>query len=232
MNCTCPLCQSTDLELFYSRPKDDREFWLCQNCNFMHVPKGFHLNALDEKLIYDLHDNDQQDQGYRKFLSRTLNPTLDFLSKQFPNTEKGELLGLDFGCGPGPTLTIMANEQGYKVENFDKYYANTPALLKNNHYHFITSTEVFEHLEQPTDIFRQLLDCLKNKGILTIMTKRLSDQSLTDKETFARWHYIQDPTHIGFFHINSFEWLAKKFNCHLKVISNDVVLFYKHAIEP
>ena len=223
-----PLCQSTDLELFYSRPKDDREFWRCQNCNFMHVPKGFHLNALDEKHIYDLHDNDQQDLGYRNFLSRTLNPTLDYLSKQFPNTEKNKLLGLDFGCGPGPTLAIMANEQGYKMENFDKYYANTPDLLKNDHYHFITSTEVFEHLEQPTEIFRQLLDCLKNKGILTIMTKRLSDHSLTNKDTFTRWHYIQDPTHIGFFHINSFEWLAQKFNCHLKVISNDVVILFKH----
>lgn len=227
MNSSCPLCQSFTLELFYTRPKDCREFWLCRDCNFVHVPENFHLNTEDEKGIYDLHDNNQLDQGYRKFLSRTLSPTLEILANRYPNIEKDKLVGLDFGCGPGPTLSIMASEQGYKMENFDKFYANHTELLKNDHYHFITSTEVVEHLEQPIEIFLKLLDCLKDNGILTIMTKRLSDQSLADKESFARWHYIQDPTHIGFFHLNSFEWLAKKLNCKLDVISNDVITLIK-----
>ena len=51
--------------------------------------------------------------------------------------------GLDFGCGPGPTLSLMLEGQGHQLALFDIYYADNPLLLQGS-YDFITGTEVVE----------------------------------------------------------------------------------------
>ena len=48
--------------------------------------------------------------------------------------------GLDFGCGPGPCLSVMLEEQGHSLQLYDLYYANN-RLLVNTEYDFITATE-------------------------------------------------------------------------------------------
>lgn len=50
------------------------------------------LKSDDEKGRYDLHNNDVNDAGYRKFLSRLADPIDERVSKMSR--------GLDFGCGP------------------------------------------------------------------------------------------------------------------------------------
>ncbi|MEH6491018.1 MAG: class I SAM-dependent methyltransferase [Halopseudomonas sp.] len=179
----------------------------------VHVPGAWHLSPAAERAEYDRHENDPQDEGYRRFLSRLATPLL----QQLPAASRG----LDFGCGPGPALAAMLREAGHTVALHDIHYQPNPAAL-NDRWDFITATEVVEHLAQPLLVLDQLWACLQPGGWLGLMTKRVRDQ-----DAFKRWHYINDPTHICFFSERSFAWLATRWNAELQLIGSDVVLLRK-----
>lgn len=213
----CPLCSSNEIAYYHADKK--REYWRCSVCQLIFVPKAFHLSALEEKSIYDLHINDPSDLGYRTFLQRFIDPLVNQLCLN-SNTNNRKPLGLDFGCGPGPTLSLMLQELGFDCVDFDIYYANDKSLLKPDYYDFVTSTEVVEHLSQPYHVFNCMFSLLKPNGSLAIMTKR-SDTL----ERFKTWHYIQDPTHICFYNEASFNWIAQQFSMSVSFPTTDVAIF-------
>ena len=79
-------------------------------------------------------------RGYRAFLNRLAKPLKERLS---PNS-----LGLDFGAGPGPTLSLMLQEAGHEMSIYDPFFSKNPSAM-NQVYDFITATEVVEHLHHP-----------------------------------------------------------------------------------
>ncbi len=206
----CPLCGKDQTVDYY---EDRRRSYLhCPNCDLVFVPPEFQLSPELEKSEYDLHDNNPNDHGYRKFLSRLANPLLEKL--------KPGQKGLDFGCGPGPTLSVMMEEQGHPVDLYDHYYYRDLSVFSRQ-YDFITSSEVVEHLGDPQQVFHQLFQLLKPGGSLGIMTKMV-----TDPESFKKWHYIQDLTHICFYSSKTFEYLSKLYKVDLEFIGNDVIILY------
>ncbi len=130
-------------------------------------------------------------------------------------------LGLDFGSGPGPTLSLLFEEAGHNMTLFDIYYANDRSAFDLS-YDFITASEVFEHLAKPAEELNRLWDCLKSGGLLGIMTKRVPS-----KDAFESWHYKIDPTHISFFSEKTFNWLGDVWGCSPTFINDDIVLFTK-----
>ena len=208
----CPLCNTQKAELHHTDIK--RSYWKCSECDLIFVPSEFHLSSEQEKAVYDQHENSPHDQGYRKFLSRAWLPLREKLTP-------GEH-GLDFGCGPGPTLSLMAGEDGYPCTIFDLYFANSPEVLIENHYDFITSTEVIEHIAAPKTILSQLLGMLKSRGHLCLMTKRHHPE-----QNFSKWHYILDPTHISFYSETTFQWIAQHFRCSVEFPAPDVAILRK-----
>ena len=207
----CPLCLQTEI-IDYHRDKR-RAYVQCQRCQLVSVPGEYRLSPKAEKAEYDMHQNDPSDSGYRRFLSRTVSPLFERLDSK--------AVGLDFGCGPGPTISEMAKESGFKVHNYDIFYFNRPELLQAQ-YDFITMTEVIEHLSKPDSIVKKLDNLLKNKGILAVMTKRV-----TSPAAFGQWHYKNDPTHICFYSEETFEWIANNIGWRLEIIDKDVVFFHK-----
>jgi 2-polyprenyl-3-methyl-5-hydroxy-6-metoxy-1,4-benzoquinol methylase len=179
----------------------------------VHVPSEFWVSENEEKAIYDLHDNQIDDQGYRRFLSRVFDP----LNKLLPANSSG----LDFGCGPGPALAAMLEEAGHSVSLYDIFYYPDSAVL-NRQYQFITATEVVEHLSQPKQELERLWRCLEPGGLLGIMTKKVQD-----KEAFSRWHYKNDLTHICFFAERSFEYLSEQWGADIVHTGKDVIIFKK-----
>jgi len=206
----CPLCQSLEISPFY---QDKRDYYQCTDCTLVFVPEHQILSPEDEKAMYDRHNNSPDDPGYRHFLSRLFTPVAERLS---PHS-----YGLDFGSGPGPTLSLMFEEAGHSMTLYDKFYAPEQQALEKT-YDFISSSEVVEHLHQPGVELERLWACLKPGGLLGIMTKRV-----LDKEAFIHWHYKNDPTHICFFSIESFHWLANHLGAELIISGNDVVLLIK-----
>ncbi len=212
MNQLCPLCHNSRQHKLFTQD-DKREYYQCSTCKLVFVPSRFYLNEEEEKERYDLHTNSPNDLNYRKFLNRMFEPMHEHI-------EQGSF-GLDFGSGPGPTLSLMFEEAGYCMSIYDHFYANDKRVFTKQ-YDFITTTEVIEHLQQPYDELERLWSCLKPDGYLGIMTSRYDDV-----KDFSRWHYKLDPTHICFFSIESFLWLTEAWQCELHVIDKDVVILHK-----
>lgn len=208
---SCPLCGAVSPRLFHVDAK--REYLRCEVCKLVFVPTQYHLSAEAAKAEYDLHQNSPDDQGYRKFLSRLVKPLSERLCSG--------ACGVDFGCGPGPTLSVMLEEAGFEVINYDPVYFpdNSALTLK---YDFVTCTEVVEHFARPRTDFPCLFRMLMYDGILGIMTKLVKDQA-----SFKSWHYIHDPTHISFYSKKTFIWLANRYKCGIKFIGDDVILMQK-----
>lgn len=127
--------------------------------------------------------------------------------------------GLDFGSGPGPTLSLMLRERGYDMAIFDPFYANDPAVL-NRTYDFITATEVIEHIARPAEVFHTLFNLLPAHGVLGLMTRLVP----TDRR-FTDWHYQKDPTHISFYSPQTFHWMATTWQRDVAFFDVDVVVF-------
>ncbi|TQV87956.1 class I SAM-dependent methyltransferase [Aliikangiella coralliicola] len=207
----CPLCCANSLNQYHEDKR--RAYFQCSSCLLVSVPPEYRLSAENEKAEYDKHQNNPTDNGYRRFLERTVAPLLARVSKG--------ATGLDFGCGPGPTISEMAKEQGFEVQNYDLYYFNQPELLEKR-YDFVTMTEVIEHIAKPMPVLTKLNSLLNPSGILAVMTKRVQTP-----EAFKSWHYKNDPTHICFYSTRTFEWISKKMDWRLEIIDKDVVFFHK-----
>lgn len=210
---SCILCKSPDTDFYYE--DNIRSYYQCPKCNLVFVPPYQYLSPEEEKKRYDLHENDPLDEGYRKFLSRLMRPLNCRLA---PGSQ-----GLDFGCGPGPTLHLMLEEQGHQMNIYDPFYNKDPSVFDTN-YDFITATEVVEHLHNPSEELDLLWRCLKPRGYLGIMTKMVRN-----RQAFRNWHYIRDETHVAFFSRNTFEWLAGRWNASLDFPENDVIILQKES---
>lgn len=214
---SCPLCHTNDSSQpsLHEYHKDcKRTYMRCDCCDLVSVPDEFLLSSKEEKSIYDLHENNSDDVGYRKFLARAFNPLTEKISNR--------AIGLDYGCGPGPTISKMGKEMSIRIEDYDLYYFNHPELLQKK-YDFVIMTEVIEHVADAVSLLRQLDSLLKPNAILAIMTKRVIKQ-----QKFGNWHYKNDLTHIRFYSLKTFEWIAKNLNWRLEIIDKDVVFFYKN----
>jgi hypothetical protein len=207
----CPLCNATASQPFFADAR--RTYLRCIVCALVFVPPEYHLSAADERAEYDKHENDVEDQGYRKFLSRLFTPLNEMLAEASQ--------GLDFGCGPGPALAAMFREAGHTVALYDTFYAPDSSVL-NGSYDFISATEVVEHLYLPGHELSRLWCILCAGGTLGVMTKLVLDQ-----EAFSRWHYKNDPTHVCFFSRETWQWWAGRSGASIRFIGSDVMLLTK-----
>lgn len=205
----CPLCRSDACEPYFEDAQ--RRYLRCGLCELVFVPAQYWVSTEEERAIYDLHENDADDPGYRSFLSRL---TVPLLEKLGPGQQ-----GLDFGCGPGPALPVMLAAHGHQVELYDPFYAGNPSAL-NRTYDFICATEVVEHLRDPRQEFSTLFSRIKPGGVLGIMTKMVRD-----RDAFSNWHYIRDMTHICFYHRNTFTYIAQRYDARVSFIGPDVIMF-------
>jgi SAM-dependent methyltransferase len=204
----CPLCGSPAEPFCRDRV---RSYLRCPHCDLIFVPEQYHLKPDEEKARYDFHQNDPADSNYRNFLSRLFQP----LEKKLgPGSH-----GLDFGCGPGPALSVMFEEAGHSCAVYDLHYADDPAVF-DRQYDFLTCSETMEHLYRPRAEFERFLRLVKPGGWIGIMT-RLHDEAPVP---FDRWHYKNDDTHVCFFSKQTFRTLEKTYALRREFHPGSVVL--------
>jgi 2-polyprenyl-3-methyl-5-hydroxy-6-metoxy-1,4-benzoquinol methylase len=143
----------------------------------------------------------------------------DFISFCFSDVDLNGSEILEFGCGPGPVLAKLLENEGAKVTKYDKFFFDDESY-KEKKYDFITSTEVFEHLQHPKESLAELAELLKPGGMIAIMT----NFHLNDTDRFLKWWYRRDPTHISFFNKRVFEVLTKKLNLTIKRCDNRKII--------
>jgi 2-polyprenyl-3-methyl-5-hydroxy-6-metoxy-1,4-benzoquinol methylase len=207
----CPLCLNIEVQHYHT--DKFRVYYQCDLCALVFVDSENYLSQHLEKLEYNKHQNNPYDFGYCNFLNKLIIPLNDRL--------KANSSGLDFGCGPGATLSILMLKLGHVVANYDLFYAKDPRLLLKK-YDFICCTEVVEHLHNPFKEFMRLHDLLMPNGLLGIMTKRV-----INKQKFINWHYKNDLTHVCFFHELTFDYIAGKLGFELEFINSDTIIMKK-----
>ncbi len=179
----------------------------------MFLDPSSHVTASEELAQYSLHQNNPQDVNYRKFLA----PAKAAVVKNLAALSKG----IDFGCGPGPTLSVMLEEAGFKVQKFDKYFYPDPSVL-GEIYDFVTCTEVIEHVHDLEAFIQQLLVLLRPGGLLVLMTRILQE----DIE-FKSWHYRIDPTHISFLRPRTVEVMCERYGLTLLELTGQLIVLRK-----
>lgn len=208
---SCPLCHTPE-SIFYFRDAT-RVYQHCTICDYVFVPSEYHLTEPEERARYDQHQNHPDDLGYRQFLSTLLDPMLSLLS---PGAK-----GLDFGCGPGPTLSVLFGDSGFEMDLDDPFHAPCSEVFQRR-YDFITATEVAEHLRAPACEWERLFTMLNPGGLLGIMT-----QTRPEPDAFPSWYYLRDPTHIGFYSHNTCRWMANQRGAELPVLFGSVAILRK-----
>ncbi len=206
----CPVC-AAGAEPFIDL--DARRYFRCPVCAARFLDPAQHPTRDDEHAHYLHHQNEVDDPGYRRFLSKLADPLLAWLA---PGSR-----GLDFGCGPGPALAAMLHEAGHAVATYDPFFAPDRAPLDAT-YDFVTCTETAEHFHRPTAEFARLRALVRPGGLLAVMTC-----FQTDDARFANWHYRKDPTHVIFYREQTFRFLAARWGWSCAVPCKDVVLMQR-----
>ena len=207
----CPFCELDQSIPFFE--DKHRSYLQCSACKLVYVPPAFFLTEEQEKFRYDLHTNDPQDLAYRRFLKRLFEPLEQRINRGS--------WGLDFGSGPGPTLSVMFEEKGHHMDLYDYFYANDVRVWEKS-YDFITATEVVEHLYNPCKELERLWALLKPGGYLGMMTKLV-----LNAKAFETWHYKGDRTHVCFFSKQTLEFLGAQWGATLDCIADDAFIFQK-----
>ncbi len=207
----CPLCCTHKAHTPVKGP-DKRRYYLCNHCHLIFTDPSFFLPVDAEKNVYLQHENCIENQGYVNFLQKIIRPTLQWL--------RPGMKGLDYGCGPGPTLSILLQNEGMMCDNWDPIFF--PELDQSKTYDFIFATECFEHFFHPARELSLMLGLLKQGGILAIMT-----QLRTQTESFTSWHYPLDPTHVSFYHPDTFAWISETYPLELVYSDKKSVVILK-----
>lgn len=200
----CHICNQDTIS--FKDEKTDIQYYHCKTCEYIFKSPQYYQDFKIQKERYNLHENNEEDIGYIAYFER-------FLAFVLPSVSRVET-ALDFGCGCTSLLAKLLEREGIECEYYDPIY-HPHTLDKNKKYDLIVSTEVFEHLHQPKEVFESLLDRLNRGGYLAIQTEFHSNEYTS----FKKWWYPKDPTHIVFFRVQTFEVLSEIYGC--KVVENN-----------
>ena len=207
MQAICPLC-ATQSNVFYER---EDTYYKCSTCHAIFMNAQELPDSTSEKERYELHDDDTQDEGYRKFVA----PITSSIMNDFTKKHKG----LDFGAGTSSIISTVLKEHDYEILDYDPYFHVYPELLSAK-YDYISSCEVIEHFYTPHKEFKLLKNMLHKNGKLYLMTEPYNEGI-----NFASWYYKNDPTHVFFYSQKTFDWIKQKFEFSNVTVGRRLIIF-------
>ena len=195
----CHICKGKTA--FFQDEKTGIVYHHCKKCEYIFKSPDYYQDFDRQKERYDLHTNDENDAGYIAYFQRFIDFILPYISECS--------IALDFGCGRTSLLATLLKKEGIRCDSYDPIYH--PILDDDCIYDLIVSTEVFEHLHHPREVFSELISRLRTGGYLAIQTQFHSNEYTS----FKQWYYHHDETHVVFFRAKSFEILAEMYDCRL-----------------
>lgn len=210
---TCPLCAGKQTEHVHrhdDKTYGTRDFYRCARCALIFLDPSQHLSPQEERQRYDLHQNDPEDRGYVAFLNQLIDP----LTAMLP----AGAAGLDYGCGPGPTVSVLLERRGFPTAHYDPVYFPEKQLLDRS-YDFVTCTETVEHFYAPRSEWERFGRLVRPGGLLGIMTG-----TYRDVESFRTWWYHREPTHVNFYHADTWTWICGQLPWEVRYATERVVV--------
>jgi SAM-dependent methyltransferase len=165
---------------------------LCPRCALISMEPEALPDPETERARYSTHRNGPQYPGHVAFLRRAIDPTLSHLQ---PGAR-----GLDYGCGPVPTLSVVLRAEGYACEDYDPLFLPE---LPQGPFDVVFATEVVEHLHRPAEELVRIVGLLRPGGLFTMMT-----EPWTEVAAFGDWYYARDPTHVCFYHERTIDFIC------------------------
>ena len=210
----CKICNSLTRNI--RENKKNLDYYRCQHCGFIYLDDSHIVDSQTEKKHYDKHKNSFESVGYvemfEQFIDKAIEPYIE-------NIESA----LDFGCGYASVLVELLRRKGLEVDKYDLYYF-PKKVYEGKKYDLITSTEVFEHLKEPTETLKTLANSINSTGYIIIMTSFPPK----DDYNFLNWWYRRDITHISFFTPKSFEIMGESVGLRVvNLIIPNIVVFQK-----
>lgn len=191
----CKLCNCDECRFYCLINK--RKYFHCPGCKLIFVPDDDWVSVEDEKKRYQNHHNTIDNVGYVKFLEEVISVVSDSV--------KVSSRILDFGSGQTAVLTNLLSTHGYDCVPYDPNYDFE--IEKDSHcYDSIILCEVIEHLRYLNSELALIRELLKTNGKLIVRTKLYPD----DVESFTKWWYNKDITHINFFNKSTLDFMAGK----------------------
>ena len=189
----CGLCGGASLARVL--PAAPRTLRLCARCHLLQVDPAERPTPEAAARRYALHRNRLDDEGYVRFLERLLEPAARLLR---PGAR-----GLDFGCGPAPVLAELARRRGFECDVYDPVFSPAEPVPP---YDFLLASEVLEHFPDPEAGIGRAVGLVVPGGLFGVMT-----ESWRELDGLERWPYLSDPTHVVFYHAETFRWIAEAF---------------------
>jgi hypothetical protein len=200
--------------------KYDVGYFQCPECLFIQTEKPYWIkeaysSAITLLDIGLLHRN-------MKFL-----PRIASLIELFFDKKKSFL---DFAGGYGVFVRLM-RDRGYQFFLQDEYCENIFAqgfdytLNNDSKFELITAFEVFEHLENPMDTLKILL----NHSDHIFFSTELQPNATPNPE---KWQYMAPELgqHISFYHLKTLKTIARKYNMHFYTNGRSLHFFSKRKI--
>jgi hypothetical protein len=211
----CTLCEKEDEFFRKVNGWGNQKLWLCSQCKLLFRSSAEFVSQSKEKERYLTHNNSLEDEGYVSFLLRAYKVAKG-------NLHSGAKI-LDYGCGYNPVFAKLMKKRGWECDHFDPLFY--PEGIRQSQYKNIFCIETAEHFNYPLQDWDKLNRLLAENGTLTVMTDLWSDE-----ESLADWHYLNDKTHVSFYHQTTFQWIADKFDWELLGIhQNRISIFKKKA---
>jgi len=209
----CPLCSSGGTR--FQLERDGIRYFHCSRCELLFVDPVQRPDFEEERRRYESHRNRPTDPAYRRFLRRLADPVMERVA---PGST-----GLDYGSGPGPTLSRILTEAGRPTRDYDPFFAPDRGAL-GARYDFVTCSETAEHFHNPGVEFRRIDGLLRPGGWFGLMTGIVGPE--TD---LVSWWYLRDPTHVAFYSAGTLAWIGGELGWTLALLSDTVALFQKKA---
>lgn len=130
---------------------------------------------------------------------------------------------LDFGCGPGPVLVELLSRRGHDAIGYDPFFAPDADLSRP--FDIVFCTETAEHFRSPRDSFDQLTELVKPGGTLAMMTSLHPGP-----ERVGEWWYLRDETHVSFYSLRTFEWIAGHWGFTLEATDQREIVILRRSL--
>ena len=213
----CPLCASEAELAFVHRVLGciEAEYWICRRCSFVYARPA---TWLDRAYTSAIASTDTGAVVRGEWIARTLTAFAWLCGLRASR-------GLDVGGGHG-LLVRMLRDRGLDFRWSDKYAENLFAKGfedDDSEYAWLTLVELFEHLVEPYDFLRRLIERYKPRCVF--LTTELRPTRVPPKD----WWYWSFETgqHIGFAARSSLEVLAERLGYRLATHASTHLLYTK-----
>jgi len=189
----CNICGNETIKLKINNISYD----FCNNCYFLAKDRLNYLSEIKEKERYLNHNNDTLD--YYHFQESFFESIKEYIGSNV----------LDFGCGKDQVLINVLKNNKVNATGYDYYFL--PNKYDINSFDTVIIEEVIEHLKNPIETLKSLIN--RNNPSFKIIIKT---ELFSDVNSLNNWWYLRDSTHIGFYHQKTFEKIAEILN--LKIL--------------